>query len=352
MLSLQDREWKEFKIEDLFTIEIGKSIDGNKVDLTNGHSAYITRKENNNGLDGFIDYDNSYMNTKQPVITIGNETAEPYVQVFPFFTGTKVNILTPKGNIGKYVLLFIAQSLKMHKIKYSYSFTINSTRLKKQTVLLPVNDDDMPDYAFMEEYIREREQKLVRQYIAHISNGILTIGGITPLDKKEWKGIKLLDYFSFAKGNQNNMADLISGNIPLISARNVNNGCKDFVSANMQKTSFAGNCLTINNDGDGGAGISYYHPYDMLLDTHVTALYPKIEITYEAMLFVSVCITIQREKFGHGYSLNNSRLSVFRVMLPVDDNGTPDWGYMEQYAKAEINHLKLQYLNTKRTAFV
>ena len=30
-----------------------------------------------------------------PVITIGNETAQAFVQVYPFFTGTKVNILAP-----------------------------------------------------------------------------------------------------------------------------------------------------------------------------------------------------------------------------------------------------------------
>lgn len=146
------------------------------------------------------------------------------------------------------------------------------------------------------------------------------------------------------------MAELKAGTFPLVSARNTNNGYKDFVLPCEKKSAISGHCLTINNDGDGGAGISYYQPFDMLLDTHVTALIPKMEMRMEQLLFISSCITIQREKFGHGYSLNNARLSVLRIMLPIDGDGSPDWAYMEQYGKVLFNRLKLQYLQTKTTA--
>lgn len=98
--------WQEFEVESLFKIKIGKNIDGNKVNKENGMYAYVTRKENINGVDGFIDFDNSFLNVDTPVITIGNETAEPFVQTYPFFTGTKVNILIPKNNkMNKDILL-------------------------------------------------------------------------------------------------------------------------------------------------------------------------------------------------------------------------------------------------------
>ena len=51
------------------------------------------------------------------------------------------------------------------------------------------------------------------------------------------------------------------------------------------------------------------------------------------MLFISRSITIQRSKFGYGYTLNNKRLKNFQVMLPVNDEGAPDFEYMEAYAK-------------------
>lgn len=130
--------------------------------------------------------------------------------------------------------------------------------------------------------------------------------------------------------------------MPLISAKNTNNGCKDFVTDNGKKI-FDGDCLTINNDGDGGAGIAYYQPTKFLLDTHVTALYPKLEMPREALLFISQCITIQREKFGHGYSLNNKRLNVFSVMLPVTDDGAPDFEYMAAYARRQVAEILRRY---------
>ncbi len=155
---------------------------------------------------------------------------------------------------------------------------------------------------------------------------------IPSLEEKFWRSFRLLDYFDFTKGDQNNMAALPAGDISLVSAKNANNGYKDFVAANGKKI-FGGDCLTLNNDGDGGAGIAYYQPTKFLLDNHVTALLPKKFLSAETLLFISRCITIQREKFGHGYSLNNKRLNVFRVMLPVTDDGAPDFEYMEAFAK-------------------
>lgn len=163
--SLKEKEWGEFFIENLFDTKIGKSIDGNKINKLTGRIAYITRKESNNGLDGFISFDKKLLNFEYPVITIGNETAEPFVQSYPFFTGTKVNILKPKEKISRYSLLFIAESIKKHKGKYSYSFTINSTRLKRQKILLPINTKNEPDYEYMENYIKKIEFEKLNQYL-------------------------------------------------------------------------------------------------------------------------------------------------------------------------------------------
>ena len=161
-------EWKEFSVGELFDIKIGKNIDGNKVDRVNGETAYITRKENTNGLDGFVNYDSEFLNSIYPVITIGNETAEPYVQEFPFFTGTKVNILLPKFKMDTAILKYIATSLRQHKGKYSYSFTINSTRLKKQNILLPADKNGNPDFQYMSDFVKKLELDKVQEVLEYI----------------------------------------------------------------------------------------------------------------------------------------------------------------------------------------
>lgn len=75
-------------------------------------------------------------------------------------------------------------------------------------------------------------------------------------EDKNWKDFFLTDFFHCEKGNQNNMASLNAGDIPLVSAKKCDNGYKDFVAFNGKKH-FKGGIITLNNDGDGGAGIAY-----------------------------------------------------------------------------------------------
>ena len=153
-------------------------------------------------------------------------------------------------------------------------------------------------------------------------------------DNVNWNDYYLTDFFRIQKGNQNNMSSLQDGLVPLVSAKKCDNGYKQFIAPN-NKELFSGNIITLNNDGDGGAGIAYYQPFEMALDTHCTALIPKIEMSRYHMLFMSLCITKQRSRFGHGHSINNSRLRTFKFMLPATIEGTPDWQFMEAYMKQQ-----------------
>ena len=118
-------------------------------------------------MDGFISYDKKYLYSTFPVITIGNETAQPFVQQYPFFTGTKVNTLHHKDGVSLGSYKFIAQCLEMHKSKYSYSYTSNSTRLKRQKIMLPMNQENQPDYEYMENYIKKLEYKKLNNYLTY-----------------------------------------------------------------------------------------------------------------------------------------------------------------------------------------
>lgn len=152
------------------------------------------------------------------------------------------------------------------------------------------------------------------------------------MNTHQWAEFRLTDFFQLEKGNQNNMAALTDGDLPLVSARKCDNGYKQFVAPNNKRL-YEGNIITLNNDGDGGAGIAYYQPYRMALDSHVTALVPKLELNKFHLLFVAMCITKQRERFGHGYSLNASRLRSFKYMLPIAADGKPDWQFMEDFMR-------------------
>ena len=114
-------------------------------------------------------------------------------------------------------------------------------------------------------------------------------------DATNWESVPLRGLFSFERGKEKNMALLKEGDLPLVSARNVNNGVKGFVG-NPTKTFSGGNVITLNNDGDGGAGLAYYQACDFALDTHVTALIPQDDISPEALMYMTASISKQHDK--------------------------------------------------------
>ena len=181
-----------------------------------------------------------------------------------------------------------------------------------------------------------------KQYLAERLSA-LEYREIPELGEIEWAPIKIVDYFELQRGREANMAGLSEGDIPLVSARNCDNGLKGFVGD--PKCIVKGDVITLNNDGDGGAGLAYYQPMDMALDTHVTALVPKVVMSAFAQLFIARCLSGLHGFFGHGRSISNERARNIRVMLPVDDSGKPDFMYMEQYAENIMLRKYQQYLS-------
>lgn len=162
------------------------------------------------------------------------------------------------------------------------------------------------------------------------------------LSDREWNAVSLDTIFTFERGKEKNMAALIEGSIPLVSAKKVNNGIKGFVK-NPAKIIKGGNVLSLNNDGDGGAGLAYYQPVDFALDTHVTALHPKQNISPNALLYMTASISKQHSVFGHGRSISLPRARHIQDMLPVTDGGNPDYDYMSEYVREHKEAMLAKY---------
>ena len=58
--------------------------------------------------------------------------------------------------------------------------------MQKQMILLPVTNSGTPDYDFMEQYIKEREQKITQNYISFIDNDLQEEKTPLSLEQKKW----------------------------------------------------------------------------------------------------------------------------------------------------------------------
>lgn len=338
MKKLDENEWKQIPIGKIFTNNHGKRLVKSK--RKPGVVPLLTAGENNNGVAEFIELDG--MPVYSSFISIdmfGNSFHHPYEA-----TGDDNIYFFSNNMLSNSEKLFITTPIKKQAIKFSYGKQFRQKHANALLVSLPMINDE-PDYKYMENYIETHRQRMLNQYKQYALDRVseLEYKKIPSLSEKEWEPFLLNYLFEIVRGRENNMKSLTMGNTPLISAKNGNNGLKDFVTT--EKPTIPGNCISLNNDGDGGAGLAYYQPHEMALDSHVTALVPKLNINKYSMLFIAESISKLYGFFGHGLSISKKRANKIRIMLPVGESGQPDYEYMEQYAKNMMLKKYKQYLD-------
>ena len=84
-------EFGEFRIDELFEINsYEKRFDANKIIISEVGNPYVVRTSLNNGVRGYIDEDEQFLNEGN-TISFGQDTATMFYQEKPYFTGDKLN---------------------------------------------------------------------------------------------------------------------------------------------------------------------------------------------------------------------------------------------------------------------
>lgn len=353
-MKLSDREWKLFVVGELFSVK--RPIARNKDNYENGDIPFVASGSANNGVMKCCKPHKNEGLDKAGCITVSPVDGSAFYQPCDFLgrggAGSSILMLYA-NNINLYSGQFIAKMISNTcACKYTYGHMGNKDSIKRERIMLPVDDNDEPDYQFMEDYMkalmaakRKQYQEYVKKRLAELSINNINdnSGGYNfNLELREWRSFKIIDIFKLIRGAEGNMASLKGGSVPLISARNIENGLKGFVD--NPKKIIKGKCITLNNDGDGGAGLAYYQPCNMALDTHVTALVPISEMSSECMLIISECLSKLHGFFGHGHSISNKRASNLQIMLPVNDNNEADYDFMEECGRKMMAKKYIQYL--------
>lgn len=166
-------------LADVFDIKpTANGIDKAKLIHGEGIYPYVTRSELNNGVNDFVCFQEGYELNRGNCITVGSDTQTVFYQPLDFYTGANVNILRNE-HLNEYNGKFFVLPIRYCLAKLNYGHGATITRLKRQKIMLPVDDEGKPDYAFMEEYMREREQKLIHDYIEYAKSKLRTGGGKT-----------------------------------------------------------------------------------------------------------------------------------------------------------------------------
>lgn len=141
-------EWRSFKYGDIFEIKKATGPKISEVKKTEGRIPYISATAENNGIAHYGDFAPT---AKGNCLTVGH-LGDCFYQPSDF-AGTNVTILSPKFELNPARAMFLISLINANKFKYSYGRVIGISRLKEETISLPVTEDGQPDWQLMEDYI-------------------------------------------------------------------------------------------------------------------------------------------------------------------------------------------------------
>lgn len=345
MKQLKELNWKAFDIHDVFPdVKRGKRLKTD--DHIVGNMPYVSSSAVNNGVDNFIGNKDG-IRIFNDCITLANSgsVGTAFYHPYSFVASDHVTKLK-NAKFTKYIYLFIATIANRLSEKYSFNREINDKRLGREKIMLPVDDNDQPDYAFMEAYMKEVEKRLLSQYKSYLTqvhsserNG----GG--DFKVTHWKAYSLNEICDIKPGVRLVSRQMTEGKRPFIGAADSNNGVTNFVS--NTNASLDNNVLGVNYNGNGVA-IGFYHPYEAIFTDDVKRIKFKEHVGNKYVyLFLKAAIMKQKSKYQYGYKFSGERMNRQKIILPVTANEVPDFQYMERYMRHQETKLMQRYVNKR-----
>ncbi|MCZ2131199.1 MAG: restriction endonuclease subunit S [Bacteroidia bacterium] len=164
LISLSEKEWKDFKIGDIFSISTGSLVP--KEVLKKGKIARLTATDNNNGVFDFyehIEHKNyRVISNFISVSFLGSVFYHPYSASLDM----KIHaVQIPNIELNRYVAGFLVFCFKRMASVFSYGDQLSSSDLPKKKILLPTNEKGEPDFVYMENYMKTLENEKLKQYL-------------------------------------------------------------------------------------------------------------------------------------------------------------------------------------------
>ena len=348
-MRLDDREWKNFKIEEIFRISPGKRSE--KRNMIAGNRPFIGASDSSNGVTGFCGNLNESIDRNVLGINYNGSVCEAFYHGYECVFSDDVKRLHLKNHVdNKYVLLFLSTIIRQQKSKYQYAYKFNEQRMKRQSIMIPITEQGEPDYQFMEDYIRELMERKRKQYVQYAEKQLKELektnkifgGGVHTNNNHEWKPFSVVSVFhEYERGKRLKKSDHKQGVVPYASSTGDNNGIDGFIEAS-EGTRIFHDCISLANSGSVGS--AFYEPFYFVASDHVTHL-KRSGLNKWHYLFLSCVLKEQSSNFNFNREINDARLKKMQIMLPVTDCGEPDYSFMETVGKTIMANKYKQYMS-------
>lgn len=313
-------------------------------DWKSGHVPFVTRTENNNGVDCYVPREELQETELGNAIVIGDTTATISYQKNEFGTGDHIVVIRSNW-LNEYTGQFIVTLLQRERFRYSYGRAYLIKAIKSTELLLPVTESGEPDWGWIERYIKSLHHKVITTKNNPTSS--------TKLEPEQWKEFYLHRILKASMGNGID-AVLTTSESPkynYVSRDSNGNGVVGFVDEIEREEPFPAGSMSLALGGSF-LGSCFIQKKPFYTAQNVAVLQEKVPLSDHTKLFIATLIRneckIKYQAFGR--ELNAHFRKDFTIKLPVkrnadgivfdethefsDDGYIPDWEWMDNYMKS------------------
>lgn len=165
------------------------------------------------------------------------------------------------------------------------------------------------------------------------------------IDITNWKEFVIGELFSVSRPAARSQVQYLEGDIPFVASGTINNGVVKYCTPKDGELLDQGNCITVSPLD----GYAFYQPNNFLGRGGAgSAILILRNDNLNPMngLFVATAIRASLTKYNYADQLNSETVAQEIVKLPIEEDGSPDWKYMELFMVEVMNksHIYLNYL--------
>ena len=164
--SLDDKEWKEFFVSDIFNVMRPKSR--SEKTYLKGNIHFVASGNFNNGVIRLCKATSNDVLDKKNCISVSPIDGSSFYQRENFLgrggAGSSI-LLLYNDNMNEYSGLFLSKLIKQTCSKYNYGKMGNQNNIKREKIILPINSKNGPDYEYMEQYTKNLMYKKLSYFI-------------------------------------------------------------------------------------------------------------------------------------------------------------------------------------------
>jgi hypothetical protein len=310
------------RLDEIFDICYGSQLDLNKCVVCEKPDGYnfVNRSEKNCGVSARILEEENKKPFPASLITVamGGTVLSSFVQQEPFYTGQNVKVMQPKPrykDMSDLVKLYYCYCIEQNRFRFS-PFG-REANVSFESIIVPdieelpnkLNKITLSDYESPQEPIIDRKIEL---------------------NTDNWKWFRLCDLFRIYTSKEENARNRLEGNTPFISSTKFSNGVSMYVDDNPTQPR---NTITIARNGSVCSAFYQPIPYCASPDD-IRIFEPRFQLNKYIAFFLIPIIEKEKFRYEYGRKFGTKRMNETKIKLPVSNNNSPDWRFMEDYIKS------------------